>query len=83
MAATQVLRASHFVNKRAPGVDDHGKAIDDKVAVVIDGAPSSLISQQRTIFNFDVPRRKRDKGSHATSRRRNGSSEKSVILFLR
>ena len=83
IAATQVLRTSHVVNKRAAGVDDHVKAIDDKAGVVIDGAPSSLISQQRNIINFNVSRRKRDKGSYTTSRRRNGSSEKSVIFFLR
>jgi hypothetical protein len=63
------------VDERVVGVDDHVKAIDDKVAVVIDGAQPSLISQQENIFNFDVPRGKRDKGSH-------GSGKKSVIFVL-
>ena len=57
------------VDERVAGVDDYVKAIDDKVAVVMDGAQPSLISQQLNIFNSDVPRGKRDKGSHTTSRR--------------
>jgi archaellum component FlaC len=71
------------VNERVAGIDDYVKAIDDKVAVVIDGAQPSLISQQHNIFNSGVPRGKRDKGSHTTSGRRYGSSEKLVIFFLR
>jgi hypothetical protein len=71
------------VDERVAGVDNYVKAIDDKVAVVIDGAQSSLISQQENIFNSDVPRGKRDKGSHTTSGRRHGSSEKLVVFFLR
>ena len=71
------------VDERVAGVDDYVKAIDDKVAVVIDGAQPSLITQQQNVFNSDVPRGKRDKGSHATSRRRHGSSEKFVIFSLR
>ena len=63
------------VDDRVAGVDDHVKAIDDKVAVVIDGAQSSLFSQHCNIINSDLPRRERDKGSHATSGRRHGSSE--------
>src|SRR6267154_1047267 len=57
------------VDERVAGVDDYVKAIDDKVAVVIDGAQTSLISQQQNTFKFDVPRGKRDKASHTTSRR--------------
>jgi hypothetical protein len=71
------------VDERVAGVDDNVKAVDDKVAVVIDGAQPSLISQQHNIFNSDVPRGKRNKGSHTKSRRRHGSSEKFVIFFLR
>jgi archaellum component FlaC len=71
------------VDDRVAGVDDCVKAIDDKVAVVVDGAQLSLISQQQNIFNSDVPRGKRDKGSHTTSCRRHGSSKKLVIFFLR
>jgi archaellum component FlaC len=71
------------VDERVAGVDGHVKAIDDKVAVVIDGAQPSLISQQQNIFNPDVSRGKRDKGSHTTSSRRHGSSEKLVVFFLR
>ena len=69
------------VDERVIGVDDYVQAIDDKVAGVIDGAQLFLISQQQNIFN-SVPRGKREKGSHTTSRRRHGSSEKFVILFL-
>jgi hypothetical protein len=69
------------VDGRVAGVDDHVKAIDDKVALVIDGAQPSPISQQENIFNSDVPRGKRDKGSHTTSGRRHGSSEK-LVIFL-
>jgi archaellum component FlaC len=69
------------VDKRVADVDHYVKAIDDKVAVVIDGAQPSLISQQENIFNSDVPRGKRDKGSHTTSGRRHGPSEKLVIFF--
>ena len=97
MITAQVLMATHTVDdsvrvvenkvagvdERVAGVDDYVKAIDDKVAVVIDGARSSLISQQENIFNSDVPRGKRDKGSHTTSGRRHGSSEKLVIFFPR
>jgi hypothetical protein len=71
------------IDERVAGVDGHVKAIDDKVAVVIDGARPSLISQQQNIFNPDVSRGKRDKGSHTTSSRRHGSSEKLVVFFLR
>ena len=70
------------VDERVAGVDDHVKAIDDKVAVVIDGAQLSLISQQDNIFNSDVFRGKRDKGSHTTSGRRHGSSETFVIFVM-
>jgi hypothetical protein len=82
MATAQVLKVTHTVNDRVAGVDDCVKAIDDKVAVVIDGAQPSLIGQQQNIFNSDVPRGKRDKGSHTTSCRRHGSSEKLLIFFL-
>ena len=71
------------VNERVACVDENVKAIDDKVAVVIDGAQPSLISQQQNIFNSCVLRGKADNGSHTTSRRRHGSSETSVIIFLR
>jgi hypothetical protein len=71
------------IDERVAGVDDCVKAIDDKVAVVIDGARPSLISPQENILNSDVPRWKRDKASHTTSRRRHGSSETLVIFFLR
>ena len=70
------------VDTGVAGVDDFVKAIDNKVAVVIDGAQPSLINQQENSFNSDVPRGKRDKSSHTTSRRRHGSSEKYVIFFL-
>jgi archaellum component FlaC len=63
------------VDDRVASVDDKVKAVDDKVAVVIDGAQPTLISHQGNIFNSDVPRWKRDKGSH-------GSSESLVIFFL-
>jgi archaellum component FlaC len=69
------------VDERVAGVDDYVQAIDDKVAVVIDGAQPSLVSQQLNIFNSNVPRGKRDKGSHTTSGRRHGSIEKLVIFF--
>jgi hypothetical protein len=71
------------VDERVTGVDDCVKAIDDKVAVVIDGAQPPPITQQQNIFNSHVPRGERDKGSHTTSGRRHGSSEKLVIFFLR
>ena len=70
------------VDTGVAGVDDFVKAIDNKVAVVIDGAQPSLINQQENSFDSDVPRGKRDKSSHTTSRRRHGSSEKYVIFFL-
>ena len=70
------------VDERVAGVDEHVKAIDDKVAVVIDGAQSSLFSQHENIINSDLPRRERDKGSHATSGRRHGSSKALVTFFL-
>ena len=93
MATAQGLKATHAVDdrvgvvesevlnveKKVAGVDDSIKVIDDKVAIVIDGAQPSLISQQENSFNSDVPRGKRDKSSHTTSRRRHGSSEKFVI----
>ena len=71
-----------FVDERVAGVGDHVKAIDDKVAVVIDGAQSSLFSQHENVINSDVPRRERDKGNHATSGRRHGSSETFVTFFV-
>ena len=71
------------VGEKVAGVDDCVKAIDDKVAVVIDGTQLSLISRQKNILNYDVPRGKSDKDSHTTSRRRHGSSETLVIFFLR
>jgi hypothetical protein len=91
MATAQALKATHTVDDRVrvvqnkvTGVDDYVKAIDDKVALAIDGAQPSLIINKRVyIFNSDMRRGKRDKGSHTTSRRRHGSSEKSVIFFLR
>jgi hypothetical protein len=64
------------VDDRVASVDDKVKAVDNKVAVVIDGAQPSLISHQGNMFNSDVPRGKRDKGSH-------GSSETFVVFFLR
>ena len=71
------------VDGRVACVDENVKAIGDKVAVVIDGAQLSLISQQQNIFNSCVLRGKADNGSHTKSRRRHGSSETSVIIFLR
>jgi hypothetical protein len=71
------------IDDRVASVDDKVKAVDDKVAVVIDGAQPSLICHQGNMLNSDVPRGKRDKGSHTTSGRRYGSSEKLVIYFLR
>ena len=70
------------MGERVAGVDDCVKAIDDKVAVVIDGAQPPLISQQPSIINSVVPRGRRDKASHTTSRGRHGPSEESVIFFL-
>ena len=40
---------------------------DDKVTVVIDGAHPSSISYQESMFNTDVPRGERGKGSHTTN----------------
>ena len=71
------------VDERVAGIDDYVKVIDDKVEVVVDGAQPSLVSQQQNILKSDVLRGKRDKGSHTTSRRRRGSSEKLVNFFLR
>jgi len=70
------------VDERVAGVDDCVKTIDDKVTVVIDGAQPSLIRQQQKILNSDIPRGKRNKVGHTTSRRRHGSSQKLVIFFL-
>ncbi len=97
MVTAQIMKGTQNVNDRVAGVDDrvahvdetlagvvdNVKAVDDKVAVVIDGAQPSLIKQQEYIFNSDVPRGKRDKGSRTTSGRRHGSSETLVIFFLR
>jgi len=90
MATAQVLRAAHTVDDRVRVVEDkvleidsRVVGVDDKVVVVIDGAQPSLISHQGKMFNSDVPRGKRDKGSHTTSGRRHGSSEMLVIFFLR
>ncbi len=76
MVTAQVLKGTQNVNDRVAGVDD-------KVAVVIDGAQPSSIGHQQNIFNSDVPRGKRDKGTHTTSRRQHGSSEPLVTFFLR
>jgi hypothetical protein len=66
MVAAQVLEATHAVDDKVGRVEDN---VLNKVAVVIDGAQPSLISQQDNIFNSDMPRWKRDKGSYTTSRR--------------
>ena len=73
MVAAQVLEATHAVDVKVGRVEDKVldkvASVDDKVAVVIDGAQSFLISQQDSIFNSDVPSGKRNKGSHTKSRR--------------
>jgi hypothetical protein len=73
MVTAQVLEATHAVDDgvgrvgdRVLDVGNKVAGVDDKVAVVIDGAQQSLISQQN-IFNVDVLRGKRDKGSHGSS----------------
>ena len=71
------------VDERVACVDENVKAIDDKVAVVIDGAQPSLISRQQNKFISGALRGTADNGSHTTSGRRHGSSETSVIIFLR
>jgi hypothetical protein len=72
------------VDDRVVSVDDKVKAVDDKIAVVIDGAQPSLVSSRLgNMFNSDVPRGERDKGSHTTNGRRHGSRETLVIFFLR
>ena len=55
------------VEDRVANVDDKVKAVDDKVAVVIDGAHPSSISHQENMFDANVPRGKRGKGSHTTN----------------
>jgi len=96
MVTAQVLEATHTVDDRVrevenkvldvdnkvAGVDDKVAGIDDKVALVIDGTQSPLVCQQKNIFNCNVPRGKRDQGSHATSGRRHGSSETLVTFFV-
>jgi fructose-1-phosphate kinase PfkB-like protein len=89
MATAQVLRATHTVDDRVRVVEDkvltvdnRVVGVDDKVAVVISGAQPSLISHQGNMFNSDVPRGKRDKGSHTTNGRRHGSSETLVLFIL-
>ena len=57
------------VDDRVADVDDNVKAIDNKVAVVIDSTQPFSISQQESIFNFDM-------GSH-------GWSKTFVVFFLR
>jgi len=76
VVTAQVLEATH-------NVDTKVARVDDKVAVVIDGAYPFLISQQENMFNSGVSRGKRDKGSHTTSGRRHGSSETLVVFFMR
>jgi len=80
MVTAQVLKGTQNVSDRVGVVENR---VLDRVAVVIDGAQPSLIRQQEYIFNSDVPRGKRDKGSRTTSGRRHGSSETLVIFFLR
>jgi hypothetical protein len=62
------------------GVDVTVKAVDDKVAVVIDGAQLFSIGHKKNIFNPDVSRGKRGKGSRTTDCKRHRSSETFVIL---
>jgi hypothetical protein len=83
MAIAQGLKATHAVDDRVRVVENKVLDVDNKVAVVIDGAQPFLISQQDNIFNSDVFRGKRDKGGHTTSRRRHRSCEELVIFFLR
>ncbi len=75
------------VDDRVAGVDDRVAHVDETLAIVDDnvkaGAQPSSISHQQNIFNSDVPRGKRDKSTHTTSRRQHGSSETLVILLLR
>jgi len=72
MVTAQVLKGTQIVNDRV-------RVVENKV---LDGAQLSLIRQQEYIFNSDVLRGKRDKGSRTTSSRRHGSSETLVIFFL-
>ncbi len=69
------------VEGRVASVHDKVKAIDNKVAVGIDGAQPSLMVNQETMFNPDVFRGKRDKGTHTTSGRQHGSGQTFVIFF--
>ena len=75
------------VDNKVAGVDDRVAHVDETLAIVDDnvkaGAQPSSISHQQNIFNSDVPRGKRDKSTHTTSRRQHGSSETLVILLLR
>ncbi len=79
MVTAEVLDATHTVDEgvarvegRVASVDDRVKAIDDRVAAGIDGAQPSFISHQETMFNPDVLRGNRDKGSLTTSGRQHG-----------
>ncbi len=75
------------VDDRVAGVDDRVAHVDETLAIVDDnvkaGAQPSSTSHQQNILNSDVPRGKRDEGTHTTSRRQHGSSETLVIFFLR
>ena len=90
MVTAQVLRGTQnvddrvrVVENRVLDVDNRVAGVDDKVAVVIDGAQPSSIGHQQNIFNSDVPRGKRDKGTHTTSSRQHGSRGTLVNFFLR
>ena len=74
-------RVAH-VDEGVSRVENRVNAIDDRVAAGIDGAQPSFISHQETMFNPDVLRGNRDKGSHTTSGRQHGSSQTFVIFFL-
>ena len=83
MVTAQVLEATHTVEDRVAGVDGHVKAIDDKVAVVIDGAQPFFDQSASKCSNSGVSRGKGDEGSRTTGGRRHGSSETLVISFRR
>ncbi len=87
MVTAQVLRGTQNVDDRVRVVENRVLDVDNRVAGVDDnvkaGAQPSSISYQENIFNSDVPRGKRDKGTHTTSSRQHGSRGTLVNFFLR
>jgi hypothetical protein len=56
MATTQVLKATRSIHDRVAGVDGRVKAIDDKLANIIDGT-RTIFSQLPKKSDSDAPRR--------------------------